>query len=185
MDYRRQSYGVQTLLVSHCPDTINGVESKVGRRIAILLVVAAFATVLALTLWPTHVDGGVQSGFAWWVEKLEHLGIRLPFGYGLIEFMLNVALFVPPAALLSYVLRGRYIERVILTGVAVSLFVEMVQLHVLDGRTSTAQDVFANSLGAAIGAAAVTVWFIVRRSAASRSTRPLQAAAEQTIGSAE
>lgn len=153
--------------------TIFTVSSKSGRLVAICLLVAAFATVLALTLWPTHVDGSARSGFEWFSERLANRGIHLPFGYGFVEFVLNIVLFVPPAAILAYLLNGRHTAWVILTGVAVSLFVEMVQLRVLDGRTATVQDVLANSLGAAVGAVVVAVWLAFRRRTSERVAHPL------------
>lgn len=110
------------------------------------LVAALLVYVVALALiafWPTHVDrdagpllSAIERVFPWAT-------------YRRIEFTANIALFVPFGVLLTPLLRSWPIA--LACGVGASLAIELVQEVVLPGRTASALDVLANSLGTAVG----------------------------------
>jgi hypothetical protein len=131
-------------------------------RLPELLVLAAAAAVLALLLWPHHVDGvvtrlasapalgaaGGAGGVVWWA--LEDLG--------------NIALFAPLGFALAWWSRRPMFA--ILAGATVSLLCEAAQ-HWIPTRHASLQDVAWNVLGTLAG---VAIAFAVGR--ASSAGRP-------------
>ncbi len=119
------------------------------RHPGILTVSSIYVLGLALVLlWPHHPDAGAGAVYAWILRRVP--GLR-PW---CIDVALNVALFVPIGAILTLALRRRPL-RVVGLAWAASLLVEIVQGTLLPGRTSSAVDVAANTIGAALGAVAV------------------------------
>ena len=108
---------------------------------AILLTPVSFASVV-------HAIGRA-------VRAVPGLGF---FGSGWIEFVANIALFVPLGFLLSLVVRRPWVGA--LLGLLLSVSVELVQLVIPD-RQATIRDVLSNAIGAAIGA--LLAWAIVLR----------------------
>lgn len=92
-------------------------------------------------------------------------GRALPHHYGVL---LNVVLFVPVGALLAKLLRGRWWVAVLVAGLC-SAAIEVVQAQWLLERIGSVDDVVANTLGAALGALAVT---LRRRHRSRRAGRP-------------
>lgn len=74
---------------------------------------------------------------------------------GLIEFTLNVALFVPLAALCALLWTRPKVWMWILGGFLLSSGLEWLQLEFLSGRSSTSRDIIANTLGTILGAGTV------------------------------
>ena len=90
-----------------------------------------------------------------------------------VEFALNVLLFVPLTALAALLWPRIPTWGWILAGFATSSTLEWLQLTFLSERSSTSRDIIANTLGAALGAAAVALdrfgadagwWRVSRRS---------------------
>ena len=77
------------------------------------------------------------------------------FGTDQVEFGLNVLLFVPLTALAALLWPRVPTWGWILLGFATSSTLEWLQLTFLSERSSTSRDIIANTLGAALGAAAV------------------------------
>ena len=73
-----------------------------------------------------------------------------------VEFLLNVALFVPLGATLALLAPKVQWWLWGLAGFLASSAVEGLQLMLLDGRTATVRDIAANTLGLAAGALLVT-----------------------------
>ena len=145
-----------------------------SRRLRLVLMAALAAaclTVLGLTLWPTHVDGGTRSFVEKAIGKLTEAGVPVLVTYTHVEFMLNVVMFSVPAALLALLLRGEAFAWIVLGGGATSVIVETLQLTVLEGRTPSVLDVLANGLGSAIGAGAVVIGYAVHRAAQVQNQR--------------
>lgn len=88
----------------------------------------------------------------------------LPYHYGVL---LNVLLFVPVGALLAALLRGRWWAAVLVAGLC-SAVIEVVQSRWLE-RIGSVDDLVANTLGAALGALALT---LRRRHRSRRAGRP-------------
>ncbi|MDQ1123242.1 VanZ family protein [Microbacterium trichothecenolyticum] len=113
----------------------------------------------AVVLWPVHLE--------------QYLGFVYETLYGVvptaasvdIDFLLNIVFFVPFGVLLARVLPRRPWLLLAIAWV-VPLLVEIAQGVFLPGRTSSAIDVFANTLGGIGGAVAVGARrrFLTRRS---------------------
>ncbi len=80
------------------------------------------------------------------------------FGSGWIEFVANVALFVPLGFLLTVLVRRPVVGAAI--GVAISVCIELIQIVIPD-RQATVRDVISNGIGALIGA--LVAWVLVVR----------------------
>lgn len=115
-------------------------------RPLLLAALIAYIVVLALiAFWPTHVDADAG-------PLLEAIQRAFPWAtYRRIEFTANIALFVPFGLLPTLLLRSWPLALGL--GVATSLLIECVQEVALPGRTASALDVLANSLGTAVGVA--------------------------------
>ncbi len=126
------------------------------------IVAAVYLVALGIILlWPDHLDRHAGAAYA--------LLYRLfPGATGeTMDFGLNVVLFMPFGVVLSAILRGHPWR---LLGIAwvVPLLVEIVQGVFLPGRTSSALDVAANTLGGLIGAvSAVVAGRLLHRGAAA------------------
>jgi glycopeptide antibiotics resistance protein len=122
-------------------------------------LLAAYLTALAaITFWPTPVDrqaaGLIQRALA----KLHTWGAPSWVNYGMVEWLANVALFVPFGLLVAWMLpRGRAWLAVPLA-FAASAVIELGQLAFLSERFATPMDVLANTLGAAAGFIAAAAW---------------------------
>jgi len=119
------------------------------------LLLAAYLVALALVgFWPTPVDRGI-SGITWAVIRGAHTLGASWVSYAHVEALANVLWFVPLGALLALALpRGRR-GWALPIAVAASGLIELGQAVLLPARTSSLLDVLANSLGAALGVAAV------------------------------
>jgi hypothetical protein len=121
------------------------------RRYVATTVAAVYLAALGvLLLWPDHPDRDAGAAYA--------------VLYGLfpgatpvtMDFGLNVVLFVPFGVVLAVLLRGHPWRLIGVAGV-VPLTIEIVQAVFLPGRTSSALDVVANTLGGLIGALSVAL----------------------------
>lgn len=109
------------------------------------LIVLALVFVAAMTLVPT------PGGSATATPLCLVCGDR-----GGTDLILNVLLFVPLGAGLA--LRGVPMRRAVLTGVAVSALVELLQLTLVAGRDPTIGDVVNNGAGTLLGALLARSW---------------------------
>ncbi|WP_295789773.1 VanZ family protein [uncultured Microbacterium sp.] len=116
------------------------------RRRALALLTGLYAMGLSgILLWPDHIDR--DAGFAYAVIYAAFPGAD-PLQ---VDFVLNVVLFVPFGAILALSVRRRpWI--VILVSLIVPVLAETVQAFFLAGRTASVADVFANVVGAFVGA---------------------------------
>ena len=132
-------------------------------------MLACVAFVLLATLWPSSVDQGVRNGFGDLVIRLARAGIHIPFGYRLVEWLANVAFFVPLGATISLWLRPSRWWLAPLLALILSTAVELTQATFLAGRVGSVLDVAANTLGALIGSVIVA---LIRRAWAKRRRVP-------------
>jgi glycopeptide antibiotics resistance protein len=124
-----------------------------ARHLLVGLLICAYAAfVLDTVLLPYPIGRApAEAGMPWYVwVNLVPLGSGDPVG-----LWLNLVLFVPIGALLPLLFAGISARRVLLTGVAVSMTIELVQLvgdlTVSNGRVCDVDDLLANSLGTAVG----------------------------------
>ena len=121
------------------------------RRHPLLTVVtlAYLGVVGFVTLEPMPTQG--RESIIWRiVEVFDRFTATRWLDYWTVEFLANVAMFVPLGLFLLLLLgRGRW-WLAILLGVGLTIAIELVQQS-LPSRVSDLRDVVANSLGAAIG----------------------------------
>lgn len=138
-----------------------------GRRVLQVLLVGYLAAVAAVTLSPAPADDGtlglVRTGVAWLAER------GVPVTYLGVEAVANVVMFVPFGVLVGLLLpRPAWV--VVLLAAATSTLVETVQRW-LPTRYPTLQDVVMNTLGAAVGVAALLVLARARERRRDRAAR--------------
>ena len=123
---------------------------------------------LALIVWLPGQDAEAVTGVVATVARmLEGWGL-LPFdvGYPVLEFVANIALFVPFGVLVAVAWPTLRPWRVTVAWAATNILIEVVQIA-LPTRFPTVSDVIANTLGAAVGVAVVAVLRRRRRDAAA------------------
>lgn len=119
------------------------------RRLSIAAGTGYLVAVALVVFWPEHVDSCLGPLY----RVLAHaVPAAFPFG---VETTLNVVLFVPFGVILSATLPGRPF---VILGLAwvVPLLIEIAQGVFLAGRTSSAIDVAANTVGGVLGAMGVS-----------------------------
>ncbi|MDC7121632.1 VanZ family protein [Cellulomonas fimi] len=136
------------------------------RRVLVAVLVVYLAGVARLTLWPEPAPdatfGLVRAVLAWLQDR------GLPVTYAGTEAVANVALFVPFGLLVGVLLRHPWWA--VALGAATSAAIETAQLAFLPSRVPTVQDVVMNTLGTALGVAALLV---ARRVAQKRTGQAL------------
>lgn len=117
-----------------------------GRKtglLAVYLVGLGFAVLSPLPSF--RADPAASPTFVDWL---------LPLGW-LADLLRNLVLFVPLGSLLAAF--GRSIRNILSIGLALALTIEWVQL-MIPGRTASALDLIANTIGTAVGALIVMHW---------------------------
>lgn len=135
-----------------------------------LLAATAAAYLLALLLvvfWPVPVDRPAQASLDSLLERLHGAGIPAWFDYQLVEWLANVALFVPWGVLGALALAPRHWWLVLVSGLAASAAVETAQYLYRPERFASAADLVANTAGAGLGLlCAAVVTYCARRQVA-------------------
>jgi len=125
------------------------VNAHGGRRATAVIFAVYLAGVARLTLWPEpfgpETVDAVQRAVVWLTAR------GLPFTYGVVEALANVALFVPFGLLAGLLVSRRRWWVVLTAGCATSALIETIQLLFLPTRVATVQDVVLNALGTALG----------------------------------
>ena len=134
---------------------------------ALTVVTFLYLGVVAfVTLGPQPLDEGTDS-LVW---KLIHFFSRYPslhITYSSLEFLANVAMFVPVGLFFLLLLGRRRWWLAIVLGVLLTCGIEFTQLF-LPGRVSDVRDILSNSVGAFVG---VIIALIVTWPAAIRRAR--------------
>ncbi|MET1153010.1 VanZ family protein [Arthrobacter sp.] len=140
-----------------------GIPPERGRlTTATLLAVYIFAVALVV-LWPTPVDAAARGLIQQVLSALHHAGVPGWFDYTLIESAANVLMFVPLGFLTALLLPSDWRW---LTPAGAFLFsgaIEWCQQSFLPGRYASLQDVWVNTLGAALGTVLAYAWLERRR----------------------
>lgn len=133
-----------------------------ARGIATVLATGYLVALALLLFWPVHVDADAGPFYA---ALLRIAPAAFPLG---VDPTLNVVALVPFGVILACVFPGRPF---VILGLAwvVPLLVEIAQGVFLPGRTSSAVDVAANTVGGVIGAVGLSV---ARRLHRTRALRP-------------
>jgi glycopeptide antibiotics resistance protein len=120
---------------------------------SLVALVASVLVVLALTLVPQDAaEADVE------LVPLSEIvdALTPPFELLLVETVLNVLLFAPFGAVLA--VRGVSVGRTVLAAAALSAAVELAQLLLVAGRTTSVDDVLLNTAGAWLGHAVLSAW---------------------------
>nr|WP_307334373.1 VanZ family protein [Microbacterium sp. SORGH_AS_1204] len=128
--------------------------SKITKRRRALLVAASASYAFGLwwmTLRPSIYDAGTASVLDTVVSTLRSWQQTAWVTLDLVEFVANVALFVP-LGMLVIAWRGRWWHG-ILIAVLTSALIETIQLLFLPTRVADVRDLVANTAGAMIGVA--------------------------------
>lgn len=128
--------------------------TQAGRfRVRFTAVLAALyiAFVLAVTLYPTAVDKGLDPYLEKVLNQLHAHGVPYFVNYNFVEFTANIAFFVPVGFLVSLLLSFRVSWAAAVLGGLLSSAIELAQGAFLPGRVSSVYDVAANTSGAVIG----------------------------------
>ncbi len=137
--------------VGHDEDALTITALLTARRAAWLLGgYACLLLVVVFEPFPRLAVGSVQVGD----RLLAHLGLQGAATPDVVEFALNVALFVPLTFLGSHLARRVTWGQWFGAGLLASGTVELVQLVALPDRSASLWDLTANSLGALLGALA-------------------------------
>lgn len=112
----------------------------VGLAVAAYLVLAPSGTVPTLAVAGIS-DRLAEAGAPWWMADER-----------VVQFVLNVALFVPPVFVAALLWRRLPWWGWALLGLVVSAAIETTQALFLSHRTPEAADLVSNTVGAAIGA---------------------------------
>jgi len=142
--------------------SVPAARPSVRRRYVATTVAAVYLAALgAILLWPDHPDRDAGAAYAV-LYRLFPVATPVTMDFGL-----NIILFVPFGIVLGVLLKG-HPWRLIGVAAVVPLAIEVVQGVFLPGRTSSALDVVANTLGGLIGALSIA---LSRRLFANRRAR--------------
>jgi glycopeptide antibiotics resistance protein len=123
------------------------------RRVALVLMVAYLLAVAWIVFWPSA--GPSSSSIVWMSDLLGSLGAPAWMSAAVVEFVANVAMFLPLSFLGSFLIPTWGWKRWLLIGFCGSAVIELAQSVVLPDRSATVLDVVANTLGALLGATLV------------------------------
>ncbi|GER22665.1 hypothetical protein NCCP1664_11620 [Zafaria cholistanensis] len=113
---------------------------------------AGYAVCLFLVVfWPVPVDRDAGAGLLRGLDWLHRHGIPQWFDYALVEWLANVAMFVPFGFLLAAALPLPYWWLALLAAAGASAGIEWAQRELLPERYPSAADIAANTLGALVG----------------------------------
>ena len=124
-----------------------------------------------LTLGPQPLDEGTDS-LVWRILAFFTRYPSLHLTYSSLEFLANVAMFIPVGLFFLLLLGRRRWWLAIVLGVALTCSIEAAQL-VIPGRVSDYRDVVSNSVGATVGVviALMLTWPAAIRRARERRLR--------------
>lgn len=132
-------------------------DRRLRLRSAARVLLLPYLVALGLIVWLPGQDAEAVTGVvATMARMLEGWGVPFDVGYPVLEFIANIALFVPFGALVAMAWPSLQAWKVIAAGAATSIVIELVQIA-LPTRFPTVSDVIANTLGAAVGFAVVAM----------------------------
>lgn len=132
-------------------------KSRMRLLVGLAVLLAYTGVILVVTLSPTQLDVNYQNAVLRLIDVLHRNGVPGWFGYGEIEFLANVAMFVPFGFLIAILLPQKLSGLTVLVGPGFSAFIENFQREFLSERVASVYDVVANSAGAIIGLALAIV----------------------------
>lgn len=141
------------------------------RRALLALLVIEYAGIAWLVLnpspaTPTSAVSGLSEIMLW-------LGIPTWLADGaVVEFWLNIILFVPLGFLSALIWPRVRLWGWVLAGFLLSSSLEWIQLQLLAERSSTSRDIIANTLGMTLGAALIATGRMLDATASEAGAKP-------------
>lgn len=126
-------------------------KSRLRLVVGLGILIAYTGVILMVTLSPTQLDVNYQNAVLRLLEVLHRNGVPSWFGYGEVEVLANVGMFVPFGFLVALLLPQRLSWLTVFVGPGFSAFIENFQREFLSERVASVYDVYANSAGAIIG----------------------------------
>lgn len=140
--------------------------SLTGRRAARAALIPYLVALALIVFLPARDAGRVTGLIGWAADLFASIGLPRDPTAAALEFVANIALFVPWGILLPLALPRLRWWLVITSGCLTSGGIELMQL-VIPSRFPTVSDVVANTAGAAFG-----VWLALARRDRPRTRRP-------------
>jgi glycopeptide antibiotics resistance protein len=140
-----------------------GASPERGRLTTATLLAVYILALGLVVLWPSPVDAVANGLVRHLLSSLHRAGVPDWFDYNLIESGANVLMFIPLGLLTALLLPSGWRW---LTPAGALLFsgaIEWCQKSFLPGRHASLQDVWVNTLGAAIGTVLAYAWLERRR----------------------
>ena len=158
-------------------DTPRVSRARAGVRWTAAALLVPYGVFLFLVTWLPGSEAERVTGIvATTARALESLSVPFEVGYPILEFLANVALFIPLGFLVHLAWPRVPWWVVTAIGCSVSTLIELVQLA-LPTRYSTLSDIIANTLGTALGFAVARLlarllarWAVVARPRPAGST---------------
>jgi VanZ family protein len=122
-------------------------KSRLRIAVGLSILIAYSGLILAVTLSPTQLDVNYQNAVLRLLEVLHRNGIPSWFGYGEVEFLANVGMFIPFGFLVALLLPQRLSILTILIGPGFSAFIENFQREFLSERVASVYDEWPRLFG--------------------------------------
>jgi glycopeptide antibiotics resistance protein len=119
--------------------------------LAFSVLIAYTGFILVVTLSPSQLDISVQRFVLRFVEVLHRYGVPTWFGYGEVEFLANIAMFIPFGFILTLLFPVKWSWLAVVLSLMFSTGIELFQREFLDERIYDTRDIVANTLGSTVG----------------------------------
>jgi glycopeptide antibiotics resistance protein len=126
-------------------------RSPLRFALALTVLIAYTGFILAMTLSPSQLDVTVQRLVLRLVDVLHRYGVPTWFGYGEVEFLANIGMFIPFGFIFALLLPVRWAWVTVVVSGGFSSAIEWFQREFLDERVSSIWDVVANTTGGFAG----------------------------------
>jgi VanZ family protein len=131
-------------------------RQEAPRRWAAVLLTICVCVIGAIVLTPGPPAAGAQDGLYEFFRRAHAAGLPSFIGFGLVEWLSNVVMFLPLGFLGLLATRRRRLVLPLL--VLLSGAIELIQYAFLPDRVASLKDVLANSTGALLGVLLAVAW---------------------------
>lgn len=126
-------------------------KSRLRHALALGVLIVYTGFILVVTLSPSQLDVSVQRFVIRFVEVLHRYGVPTWFGYGEVEFLANIAMFIPFGFIVTLLFPVPLSWLSVVASLLFSTGIELFQREFLDERIYDTRDIVANTLGSATG----------------------------------
>ncbi|MGH3704190.1 MAG: VanZ family protein [Agromyces sp.] len=143
-------------------ESAGATRHRVASRVARWLLPPYLVLVGLIVFLPAPEAGRITGIVGWAADVLAGLGASREISAIVLEFLANIALFVPFGVLVARAFPAVRWWKVVLAGALTSIGIEAVQLA-LPTRFPTVSDIVANTIGTAVGLGLTLWWSRARR----------------------